>query len=184
MATDDPEFILLIFPKYIAVLENVQIEDRYSKPRTIRDRFIDLALVDANGNLDVIEIKKPFDDVLLSRGTYRDNFVPTKELSGSIMQAEKYLFHFSKWGVAGEAKLTKKYAQDLLPGMTIRITNPKAMVILGRDQKQGGGTVFDDQQAFDLEVIKRKYANMMDILTYDDLLRRLDHMIAALQKRC
>ncbi len=35
-------------------------------------------------------------------------------------------------------------------------------------------------QLLDFEVIKRKYANMMDIITYDDLLRRLDNTIVAL----
>ena len=55
-----------------------------SKPGTTRDRFVDLALVDANGNVDLIEIKRPFDDVLLSKTPYRDNFVPTKSLSGTI----------------------------------------------------------------------------------------------------
>jgi hypothetical protein len=176
-------FILLIFPKHVAVLENVEIEDNYSKPGTPRKRFIDIALVDANGNLDVIEIKRPFDDVLLSRTRYRDNYVPTKELSGTIMQAEKYLFHLSKWGVAGEAKLTKKYGAQLPDGMSIRITNPKALLILGRDQDNDGSTVLDEQQVFDLEVIKRKYVNMMDIITYDDLLRRLENIIASLNRR-
>jgi len=85
-------FIQLIFPKYVAVLENVQIEDHYSIPGRTKKRFIDIALVDANGNLDVIEIKRPFDDVLLSKTQYRDNFVPTRDLSGTVMQAEKYLF--------------------------------------------------------------------------------------------
>lgn len=33
------------------------------------------------------------------------------------------------------------------------------------------------------EVIKRKYANMMDIMTYDDLLRRLKRIIASLRAR-
>jgi hypothetical protein len=176
-------FILLIFPKYVAVLENVQIEDHYSKLGTTSHRFIDIALVDANGNLDVIEIKRPFDDVLLSKTRYRDNFVPTKDLSGTIMQAEKYLFHLSKWAVAGEAKLTKKYGGQLPPGMSIRITNPKALLILGRDRKPDGSTALDQGQTFDLEVIKRKYANMMDIITYDDLLRRLDNIIASLRRR-
>jgi hypothetical protein len=176
-------FILLIFPKHVAVLENVEIEDNNSKPGTPRKRFIDIALVDANGNLDVIEIKRPFDDVLLSRTRYRDNYVPTKELSGTIMQAEKYLFHLSKWGVAGEAKLTKKYGAQLPDGMSIRITNPKALLILGRDQDNDGSTVLDEQQVFDLEVIKRKYVNMMDIITYDDLLRRLENIIASLNRR-
>ena len=40
-----------------------------------------------------------------------------------------------------------------------------------------------ERQMFDLEVIKRKYANMMDILTYDDLLRRLSNIIASLTER-
>jgi hypothetical protein len=176
-------FILLIFPKYVAVLENVQIEDHYSKLGTTSDRFIDIALVDANGNLDVIEIKRPFDDILLSKTPYRENFVPTKDLSGTVMQAEKYLFHLSKWGVGGEAKLTKKYGGQLPPGMSIRITNPKALLILGRDRKPDGSTALDQRQTFDLEVIKRKYANMMDIITYDDLLRRLDNTITSLHRR-
>ncbi len=176
-------FILLIFPKYVAVLENVKIEDHYSKLGTTSDRFIDIALVDANGNLDVIEIKRPFDDILLSKTPYRENFVPTKDLSGTVMQAEKYLFHLSKWGVGGEAKLTKKYGGQLPPGMSIRITNPKALLILGRDRKPDGSTALDHRQTFDLEVIKRKYANMMDIITYDDLLRRLDNTITSLHSR-
>jgi hypothetical protein len=176
-------FILLIFPKYVAVLENLQIEDYYSKPGTTTKRYIDIALVDASGNLDVIEIKRPFDDVLLSKTPYRDNFVPTKGLSGTVMQAEKYLFHLSKWGVAGEAKLTKKYGNQLPRGMSIQITNPKALLIVGRDQKADGSTALDQHQAFDLEVIKRKYMNIMDIITYDDLLRRLDNIITSLRSR-
>lgn len=177
------QFILLIFPKYVAVLQNVHVEDHYSKPGSISHRYIDIALVDANGNLDVIEIKRPFDDVLLSKTPYRSNWVPTKELGGTIMQAEKYLFHLSKWGVAGERKLNAKYASQLPPDMMLRITNPKALVILGRDRRADGTTALDDAQRFDLELIKRKYANMMDILTYDDLLRRLENIIAALERR-
>ena len=65
----------------------------------------------------------------MGRTPYRDNYIPTKELSGSIMQAEKYLFHLSKWGLAGEKTLTQRYAAKLPPGMGIRITSPKAMVI-------------------------------------------------------
>jgi Domain of unknown function (DUF4263) len=176
------EFILLIFPKYVAVLENVQVDDYYSKS-DITQRYIDIALVDANGNLDVIEIKRPFDDILLSKTPYRDNFVPTKELSGAIMQAEKYLFHLSKWGVAGERKLNLKYGNQLPEGMSIRITNPKALIILGRDRTPDGDTGLNHHQLFDLEVIKRKYANMMDLVTYDDLLSRLDNIIGSLRKR-
>jgi hypothetical protein len=67
--------------------------------------------------------------------------------------------------------------------MQIRVTNPKAMVLLGRDKRADGTSALADDQLFDLEVIKRKYSNMMDILTYDDLVRRLDNVIASLSRR-
>ncbi len=176
-------FLLLIFPKYVAVLPNVKVVDAYSAPGSTKDRFIDLALIDAAGNIDVIEIKKPFDDALMRRTPYRDNYIPTTELSGSIMQAEKYLFHLSKWGLAGEKTLTKRYSAKLPPDMAIHITNPKAMIILGRDRRPNGSSALDASQQLDLEIIKRKYANMIDILTYDDLLRRLENIIASLHRR-
>jgi hypothetical protein len=176
-------FLLLIFPKYVAVLSNVKVVDAYSVPGSTKDRFIDLALVDAGGAIDVIEVKKPFDDGLLARRPYRDNYIPAKELSGSIMQAEKYLFHLSKWGLAGEKALTQRYAAKLPPNMGIRITNPKAMIIVGRDQQSNGAPALNPSQQLDLEIIKRKYANVIDILTYDDLLRRLDNIITSLRDR-
>lgn len=176
-------FLPIIFPKYVAVLEKVPVEDRYTRPGKIVHREIDLALVDVNGNLDVIEIKKPMDDVLLRKSRYRDNFVPTGDLSATIMQAEKYLFHLAKGGPASEDKLTEKYQDRLPPDLRIRITNPKAMLILGRDRRLDGSAALTPEQLFDLEVIKRKYANMIDIITYDDLTRRLDRIIASLKRR-
>jgi len=175
--------ILLIFPKYVAVLENVHVPDFYTVPGATRPRYIDLCLVDAAGNVDVIEVKKPFNSVLLAKTLYRNNNIPTRELSGSIMQAEKYLFHLQKWGVQGERTLTTERGAELPSGMKIKVTNPKAIIILGRDRLPDGATALSDGQQFDLEVIKRKYANMIDILTYDDLLRRLDNIIASLSRR-
>lgn len=177
------EFILLIFPKYIAVLQNVRIEDHYSRSDKVTRRFIDIALVDANGHIDVIEIKRPFDDLLLTKTKYRGNYVPTNELSGTIMQAEKYLFHLSKWGVDGEKALTARFANQLPAGLKLRITNPRAMAILGRDSRPDGTSALDAEQAFDFELIKRKYAKFMDIITYDDLVLRLDRLIEALRRR-
>lgn len=175
--------ILLLFPKYIHVEQSVTIADYYSRPGQRRSRQIDICLIDASGNLDVVEIKKPFDDVLLAKRPYRDNAVPTRELAGSIMQAEKYLFHLTKWGVEGERELTQRFAARLPADLKIKITSPKAMIILGRDQLPGGGDAFTPGQLLDLEVLKRKYANIMDIITYDDLLRRLSNIIASLRAR-
>ena len=99
------------------------------------------------------------------------------------MQSEKYLFHLSKWGLRGEQVLTEHYQKQLPPKLSIRITNPKALIIMGRDPE--GRTVKGKcrDHRLDLEVIKRQYANMVDVLTYDDLLRRLDSVIASLERR-
>ncbi len=167
------EFLLLIFPKYVAVLENVHIKDFYSSSDKATDRFIDLLLVDANGSVDVIEVKRPHPHQLLSRKPgSRDNYTPNGDLSEAVMQVEKYLFHLSKWGRAGERAIQEKRKAELPSDFDIKITNPKAVLILGRDKD------FDDRQKFDFEIIKRKYANIVDIMTYDDLLRRLDNIIA------
>lgn len=168
--------LLFIFPKYIAVLEEVDIKDFYSKPGEIRRRKIDLMLVDANGNIDIIEVKKPFANALLSRKKYRDNHTPRTELAGAVMQAEKYLFHLNKWGQAGEQAIYDKRKHELPKGLELKITNPKAMILLGRDND------FSGEQRFDFEIIRRKYANMIDIMTYDDLLRRLANIIVMMKR--
>ncbi len=168
--------LLLIFPKYIAVLENVHVKDFYSHPGKASDRYIDLMLVDANGSIDIIEVKKPFPNALLSRNKYRNNHTPRNELAGTIMQAEKYLFHLSKWGSAGEQEIYRERKSELPAGIELKITNPKALILLGRDND------FNGEQRFDFEIIRRKYANMLDIMTYDDLLRRLENIIVMIKR--
>jgi len=168
------EFILLIFPKYVAVLEKIHIKDFYPKGcKQQTKREIDLMLVDVNGSVDIIEVKKPKSDQLLSRAVgSRGNYTPASALSEAIMQVEKYLFHLGKWGRPGEMDIQERRRDELPSGVEVRVTNPKAMLILGRDKD------FDLDQLFDFEIIKRKYANIVDIMTYDDLLRRLETIIA------
>lgn len=165
------EIILLLYPKYIRRFKEVRLDDYYSNPPSVVKRRIDIMLVDANGAVDVIEIKKPFENCVITSTKYRDNYTPLKALSGSVMQVEKYLFHLNKWGVTGESYYNKKYAGELPAGLNIKITSPKGIVILGREHN------LSEQQLFDFELIKRKYANMIDILTYDDLIRRLENTL-------
>lgn len=165
------EIILILYPKYIKCFPEVTIKDYYTDPQKSTNRYIDLMLVDSNGSVDVIEIKKPFSNCVITKRTYRDNYTPLKELSGTIMQVEKYIFHLNKWGINGERALSKKYESKLPPDFNIKITNPKGIVILGRDNN------LSDRQMFDLEIIKRKYANVMDIITYDDLIKRLENAL-------
>ena len=171
------DLFLLVFPQYVAVLHNVHIKERYSNESKSTNRYIDLMLVGANGCVDIIEIKKPFRRGLVSKGKYRDNHVPVRELSGSIMQAEKYLFYLSKSGRDSEKRITTKHVTDLPSGLEIKIANPKAIILAGRDSN------LSEQEKFDFEFVRRKYSNVVDIISYDDLLRRLENVIATLTKR-
>lgn len=171
------EFVLLIMPKYIAALKEVYILDSYSEPGKKKKRKCDIMLVDANGYVDVIEIKKPFERCLISSGKYRDNHIPKRELSGTAMQVEKYIFHLNKWGQAGEMYLTEKYKDKFPSDFTIRITNPKGLLIIGKNDFESAS------QQSDFEVAKRHYSNLIDIITYDDLIKRLENCIQMLRVR-
>lgn len=123
------QIVCLLNPKYIAAFAEVQILDSDSETK----RFLDFLLVDATGNVDVIEIKRPFAKGLVTSTTYRDNHVASRELSGAVMQIEKYLRHLNRSGPKGEEALRKRFRKDLPPGFQIKITNPCGMIIMGRE---------------------------------------------------
>jgi len=162
------QIILLLYPKYIHVFKEAPVRDTYNN----KDRNIDYLLVDSSGNTDIIEIKKPFDKCIVTKRTYRDNYIPLRELSGTVMQIEKYIFYLNKWGKKGEEKLTSHYKHKLADNFKIKITNPSGLIIMGRT------TGLSKEQIQDFEVIKRKYKNVIDIITYDDLINRLEFTIA------
>ncbi len=56
------DIIRLLYPKYIQAFKNVQVKDQTGK-----DRYIDILLVDSCGNIDIIEIKRPFDNCIVSK---------------------------------------------------------------------------------------------------------------------
>ena len=98
------------------------------------------------------------------------------------MQVEKYIYNLRRMGKEGEKRLTiklhKKYKH--IPGildMKVRITNPRGMIIMGRSNS------LSDEQKNDFEIIRRKYANIVDIITYDDLIHRLESLISKFSYR-
>jgi hypothetical protein len=157
------QVIQFLYPKYVSAFPEAPIGDSLAG----KDRRIDFLLVDASGYVDAIEIKKPFAECIVTSNRYRDNHVPMRELSGTIMQLEKYLYHLNRWGQMGEDKLNERYAHQLPDGLRIKIVNPSGMIIMGRD------TALTLDQRTDFEVIRRKYRHVVEIMTYDDLLRRL-----------
>lgn len=165
------QIILLLYPKYISVFREVPIN-----ADDIREKYLDFLLVDANGHIDIIEIKKPFDNSIVTTGLYRDNHIPLRELSGTVMQIEKYIYYLNRWSLRGEKYLTDKYKSELPDKFKISITNPSALIIMGREKNL---TV---AQKKDFEVVKRKYKNVVDIITYDNLLNRLKFTIEQIKK--
>ncbi len=163
--------IRLLYPKYIAALPEVKIE-----AEELKSKKIDFLLVDFNGHVDVVEIKKPMDTALMSPRGYRDNYFPVRELSGTIMQVEKYIYHLKRMGATGEKRLTSKYKDDLPESMQLKITNPGGIIITGREHNLSA------EQKMDFEVVKRKYRNVVDIITYDNLLLRLQYIIEQIKK--
>ncbi|MCT4173474.1 DUF4263 domain-containing protein [Elizabethkingia anophelis] len=165
------EIILFLYPKYIFSFKSV-----YVKADKTKRRFLDYMLVDSNGNIDVIEIKKPFENAIMTHSLYRGNYTPHKDLTGTIMQLEKYIYHLNRYGSTGERNLTNKYKDQLPEGLEIKIINPKGIIIMGRDIN------LNAEQRNDFEIVRRKYKNVVDIITYDDLLRRLNYTIEQIQR--
>ncbi|WJV24497.1 MULTISPECIES: Shedu immune nuclease family protein [Pseudomonas] len=165
------QIVRLLNPKYIAAFTDVPVLDADNNTR----RRLDILLVDASGNVDVIEIKQPFDKCIVTSSVYRDNHVPLRDLSGTVMQIEKYLRHLNRWGPSGELALRKHFGDKLPSGFQIKITNPCGIVIMGRDKG------LSPAQIRDFEVTRRHYKHIADIVTYDDLLRRLKSILNQLR---
>ncbi|MES2948821.1 MAG: Shedu immune nuclease family protein [Pseudomonadota bacterium] len=165
------KIVCLLNPKYIEAFTGVRVKDFDGGSY----RILDIMLVDASGNVDVVEIKQPFGEAMVTPRRYRKNHVPMRELSGTVMQVEKYLLHLTRWGSKGEEALTKRYASRLPPGFKIHVVNPCGLVIMGRD-----ADMTPDQRG-DFEVTRRHYKHIADIVTYDDLLRRLEAVLNKLR---
>ncbi|MCL2521226.1 MAG: DUF4263 domain-containing protein [Erysipelotrichales bacterium] len=164
------EIILLIYPQYVYCIAEMEI--RYENDR----KRLDLALISANGNIDIIEIKRPYGNGIVSVNKYRSNHWPLQELSGPIMQLEKYSFYLNKLNSKQQQELSIKYS-DKIGGLKLNIVNPKGIIIAGRSNN------FTGDQKNDFEFMRRKYSNLIDIITYDDLLERLNNVVKSFEKK-
>ena len=120
--------ITILYPKYIRVIEKLTLYR--NKPKKTKWKEIDITLLDINGNIDILEIKKPeLGFRLLNKTQYRNNYVLSSRLSGTIMQIEKYIFHLNRLGDEGIETLKKDNASKLLLSEpSLKITNPKGLI--------------------------------------------------------
>lgn len=158
----------LLYPKYICCAREVKFHGIGK-----HDKQPDFLLVDANGFVDILEIKKA--DVL-TLTKYRNNYVASRELSGAIQQIEKYIYCLNSSDKA-KYDVSSKLTPILPPGVEIQVVNPQGVLILGRSNE------FNKQQQQDFELIKRQYKHIADIMTYDDLATRLKNIISSIERR-
>lgn len=165
------KIIQIIFPKYVIAVRESKILKGIAK----KDKHIDILLGDVNGNIDIIEIKKPAGIELLRKNPYRENYIPSAALQGAVMQAEKYIFYLMKNGKIAEESLDKQTEKIRDKDYHFKIINPKSIIIMGHTSN------YTQQQKDDFEVIKRKYTNVLDIISYEDLIYRLETIINTLK---
>ena len=157
----------LLYPKYICCVREVRFFGGKN------DKQPDFLLVDANGFVDILEIKKA-DVRMLSQ--YRNNYVASREVAGAIQQIEKYIFCLNSSDKAKQDVSSR--LDDMLPsGLKAQIINPQGILLVGRSNE------FDEEQKKDFELIKRQYKHVADIMTYDDLLFRLGNIIESLKAK-
>lgn len=157
----------LLYPKYICCAREIKFYGgKY-------DKQPDFLLVDANGFVDILEIKKANVRVLTQ---YRNNYVAAREISGAVQQIEKYIYCLNSSYKAQE-EVAKKLTEFLPDSMEVKFVNPQGILLAGRSN------TFDREQLKDFELIKRQYKHVADIMTYDDLAQRLRNIIASLEKR-
>ena len=169
------EIILLLFPKYINYHKEAYV--KLTKSRKKRE-FIDFILVKDNGAVDVLEVKKPDCNSIISNATDHGNYYSTKTLSTVVMQTEKYVYNLNRNIESTENSFDFKYSKEYPGNFKFRIMNPKGLIIIGQADK------YSKEQLEDLEIIRRMYSNIIEIITYDDMINMLERQIELLKKRC
>ena len=157
----------LLYPKYICCAREIKFYGGKN------DKQPDFLLVDANGFVDILEIKKADVRVLTQ---YRSNYVAAREISGAIQQIEKYIFCLNSSNKAQE-DVSKKLIEFLPDSIEVKFVNPQGILLAGRSNE------FNREQQKDFELIKRQYKHVADIMTYDDLAQRLKNIIASLKNK-
>lgn len=165
------DILCLLYPKYILYAREMSF-----KGIEKHDKRPDFVLVDANGFIDVLEIKKPDASIITVHPSYRHNYIPVREMIGSIQQIEKYIYCLNNLSVEND-KFFDELKKQLPARVQPRALNPQGILILGRSNN------FNSQQLRDFELIKRQYKNIAEIITYDDLLFRIENIIEALENK-
>jgi hypothetical protein len=154
--------ILLMQQGYIKAIEklNVAIGDT---------KFPDFCLVTHDNYLDILEIKKP-DTGLLKQDVSRGNFYWDPEVSKAIIQTENYIEH-----VSNKASEVRSYLLDKQK-INIKAVRPRGIILAGDARS------FSDQKQRDDFRLLSQGIKSISVVTYDELLNRLNNYIGVLEE--
>jgi len=145
--------LYLLDSKYIGVISELNVV-------LASQRKVDFGLVDAQGFLDIFEIKKPTTP-LLSSNKDRGNYYWSTEAVKAIAQAEKYLYN-------AETKsdiLSRDIRRE--KNISVNVIRPRAFLVIGMSSQLDAS---DKQE--DFRVLRRSLKNI-EIILYDELIERL-----------
>lgn len=168
------DILCVLFPKYIYAVREVNIgnvNDFKKRP--------DFTMIDYNGYVDIMEIKKPDNKQIIREAPNRNNFVPQKIFTDIVVQTTKYINALNQNQDKAKENIFKKLKNDnpntTLTKNDIKINNPKGIILLSRSDK------LSIEQKDDLELLRRQFKDVSEIMTYDDLFERFDNLIKKLE---
>lgn len=157
--------ILLIYPHYQFAIDEVTMGN---------NKRVDFILVDFLNNVDIIEIKRP-EKSILRKAKYRDNYVPSLELTGTAMQVEYYIRQLTGNPSQNIRKIEERLRKAGFDE-EVQINNVKGMIIMGRTN------TFNERQKESYRILKNQFSNIISIISYDELLDILKNIIERFTK--
>jgi hypothetical protein len=161
----------LIYPKYVYIGEKLNLKSFKDCSRLETD----ITITDFEGNIDLIEIKKPSPDIFY-KSKYRKNYYPVREITGTCMQLQNYLISLQKTKTEDLNSAPNKDHLQVPNNFDVKAITPKGIIIYGLEEQ-----LTTEEAKSDFQILKNMYANIIDFITYDDLIRRLERIITAMK---
>lgn len=154
--------ILLMQQGYIRPVEKMNVAIGNTK-------YPDFALVTHDNYLDILEIKKP-DTTILKEDKSRGNYHWDAEISRAIIQVENYLEH-----IANQAAEVRSFVKDNY-ALELKVVRPRGFILAGNSAEFSA-----QKQRDDFRLLSHGLKNVT-VITYDELLVRLENHIRVLEK--
>lgn len=123
-------------------------------------RKVDFGLIDAQGYLDMFEIKKPQTELLATKQD-RGNYYWHPNATMALMQAEKYLYYAESRRKILEEDIERQKKHK------VTVIKPRAYIIMGNTSQ-----LDTKEKQEDFRVLRSSLKNL-EIILYDELLERL-----------